>query len=80
MAGGGFAVPSSKPQFNVRLDPVAAALAAELPAVVEAKVGVVVTQADLIRMALIALAEKYARPVPRSPPPVTKPKTKPRKR
>ena len=69
-------MPSSKPQFNVRLSPAAIALVAELPAVVGAKLGITVSQADLIQMALVSLAREYGH----APAPAAAPTKSPRKK
>jgi hypothetical protein len=79
MGGKEVPMPSQKQQFNVRLDAVAAQLAEELPAVLERERGMVPSQADMIRAALIALAKELGHPVPVPKPAEVKP-AKPRKK
>jgi hypothetical protein len=72
-------VPSSRNQFNVRLDAAGEQLAASLPGLIKQKLGLTVTQADMIHMALAALAEKLGHVpslAPETPATVVRPKGK----
>jgi len=58
---------SDRQQLNVRLDPTASALWAELVPRVQAALGLNLSQAQIVALALQALAQKY--PPPDDPPP-----------
>jgi hypothetical protein len=67
-------VPSDRRQLNVRLDDESAARFDRLAAATAAAVGVELSQAQVIALALRALEEKYPPPVSPPPAPATRPR------